>query len=127
MSAPNSPYLAFIVALHVATAIAMILYFWRDWLRIITGFFTSVARRRIETVDQKLAWMIIMATIPIGIVGALLQHTVQRTFAKPVVTAVFLAVNGLILLGGERLRRREVAAPRPPASWSATCRTAPTR
>jgi undecaprenyl-diphosphatase len=124
MSAPHSPYLAFIVGLHVATAIAMIIYFWRDWLRIITGFFTSVARRRIETVGQKLAWMIILATIPVGIVGALLQHTVQNLFAKPVVTAVFLAINGLILFSGEGLRRREVAAPRsarPPAeeTWVA--------
>jgi len=107
---PGSPYLAFIVGLHVATAIAMIIYFWRDWLRIVVGFCTSIAHRRIETVDQKLAWMIVLATIPVGIVGALLQHTVQDTFAKPVLTAVFLAVNGLILFGGERLRRRELAA-----------------
>ncbi|MGA2830542.1 MAG: undecaprenyl-diphosphate phosphatase [Streptosporangiaceae bacterium] len=113
VSAPHSPYLAFIVGLHVATAIAMIIYFWRDWLRIVAGFFTSIAHRRIETVDEKLAWMIVLATIPIGIVGALLQHTVQNTFAKPVLTAIFLAVNGLVLFGGERLRRREAAAPRP--------------
>jgi undecaprenyl-diphosphatase len=121
VSAPHSPYLAFIVGLHVATAIAMIIYFWRDWLRIVIGFFTSIAHRRIETVDQKLAWMIVLATIPIGIVGALLQHTVQNTFAKPVVTAIFLAVNGLVLFGGERLRRREAAAPRPVAeeTWVA--------
>src|SRR5208282_2580702 len=93
VSAPNSPYLAFIVGLHVATAIAMIIYFWRVWLRIFIGFCTSIAHRRIETVYQKLAWMIVLATIPVGIVGALLQHTVQDTFAKPVLTAVFLAVN----------------------------------
>src|SRR5208283_1435644 len=100
VSRANSPYLAFIVGLHVATAIAMIIYFWRDWQRIAGGFFTSIAHRRIETADQKLAWMIIFATIPVGIVGALLQHTVQDTFAKPVLTAIFLAVNGLILLAG---------------------------
>ena len=70
---PGSPYLAFIVGLHVATAIAMIIYFWRDWLRIVVGFCTSIAHRRIETVDQKLAWMIVLSTIPVGIVGALLQ------------------------------------------------------
>jgi undecaprenyl-diphosphatase len=110
VSAKDSPYLAFIVGLHVATAIAMIIYFWRDWVRIIGGFFTSIRDRRIETVDQRLAWMIILGTIPVGIVGALLQHTVQKTFAKPMVTAIFLAVNGLILFGGERLRRRQVAA-----------------
>jgi undecaprenyl-diphosphatase len=110
VTAPNSPYLAFIVGLHVATAIAMIIYFWRDWLRIIGGFFSSIRDRRIETVEQRLAWMLILGTIPVGIVGALLQHTVQKTFAKPVITAVFLAVNGVILFGGERLRRRQVAA-----------------
>jgi undecaprenyl-diphosphatase len=110
ITAPDSPYLAFIVGLHVATAIAMIIYFWRDWVRIVGGFFSSIRDRRIETVDQRLAWMIILGTIPVGIVGALLQHTVQKTFAKPVITAVFLTVNGLILFGGERLRRRQVAA-----------------
>jgi undecaprenyl-diphosphatase len=110
ITAPNSPYLAFIVGLHVATAIAMIIYFWRDWLRIIGGFFTSIRDRQIQTVDQRLAWMIIFGTIPVGIVGALLQHTVQKTLAKPVLTAVFLAINGVILFGGERLRRRQVAA-----------------
>ncbi|HEX4258309.1 MAG TPA: undecaprenyl-diphosphate phosphatase, partial [Streptosporangiaceae bacterium] len=110
VTAPNSPYLAFIVGMHVATALAMIIYFWRDWVRIIGGFFTSIRDRRVETVDQRLAWMIILGTIPVGIVGALLQHAVQKTFAKPVVVAVFLAINGLILLSGERLRRRQAAA-----------------
>ena len=109
VTAPDSPYLAFIVGMHVATAIAMIIYFWRDWVRIVGGFFSSIRDRRVETVDQRLAWMIILATIPVGLVGALLQHTVQKTFAKPVVVAVFLAINGLILLGGERLRRRQAA------------------
>ena len=82
VTAPDSPYLAFIVGLHVATAIAMIIYFWRDWVRIVGGFFTSIRDRRVETVDQRLAWMIILATIPVGIVGALLQHTVQKTFGQ---------------------------------------------
>ena len=110
VTAPDSPYLAFIVGMHVATAIAMIVYFWRDWIRIIGGFFSSIRDRRIQTVDQRLAWMIILGTIPVGIVGALLQHAVQKTFAKPVVVAVFLAINGLILFGGERLRKRQAMA-----------------
>ena len=76
VSEPNSPYLAFIVGLHVATGIAMIIYFWRDWLRIVGGFFASVGHvlrpepgtRRWEpqNTDQMLAWMIIVATIPVG-------------------------------------------------------------
>ena len=64
VSAPESPYLAFIVGLHVATAAALILYFWRDWVRLVGGFVSSLRERRIATADQRLAWMIIIATIP---------------------------------------------------------------
>jgi undecaprenyl-diphosphatase len=110
VSRAESPYLAFIVGMHVATAIAMIIYFWRDWVRIIGGFFTSLRHRRIETPDQRLAWMIIVATIPVGIAGLALEHLFRVVFAKPIVTSVFLAVNGLVLFGGWRLSRRE--APR---------------
>jgi undecaprenyl-diphosphatase len=116
VSAPESPYLAFIVGLHVATAIAMIIYFWRDWYRIIKGFFGSVGhvirpapgtnRWEPQNADQKLSWMIIWATIPVGIAGLLLEHTFRVYLSKPVLTAAFLAVNGVILLLGERLRKR---------------------
>jgi undecaprenyl-diphosphatase len=115
VSKPESPYLAFIVGMHVATAIAMIIYFWRDWLRILGGFFSSIWQRRVETANQKLAWMIVIATIPVGIAGLSLEHLFRTTFSKPALTAVFLAVNGLVLFGGERLRRREAAGPQPPA------------
>src|SRR5882762_1863230 len=64
VSAPESPYLAFIVGLHVATAMALLLFFWRDWLRIVGGFVSSVRERRVETPDQRLAWLLIIATIP---------------------------------------------------------------
>jgi undecaprenyl pyrophosphate phosphatase UppP len=110
VSSPDSPYLAFIVGLHVATAIGMIAYFWRDWLRIVRGFFTSLRTRSIATPDARLAWMIILATIPVGIVGAALQHEFTKVFARPELVAAFLAVNGLILLGSERMRRSRDAA-----------------
>jgi len=116
VSKPESPYLAFIVGLHVATALAMIIYFWRDWVRIIRAFFASLGHfaspapgtRRFQPqgVDQTLAWMIIVGTIPVGLAGVALEHTFRTIFSKPVLTATFLFVNGLILLGGERLRRR---------------------
>src|ERR1700730_4164788 len=77
VSKPESPYLAFIVGLHVATALAMILYFWRDWLRIIGGFFSSLRDRRIGTPDQRLAWMISGPTIPGGIAGAAPEHPLR--------------------------------------------------
>lgn len=107
-----SPYLAFIVALHVATAIALIVFFRQDWVRIIAGFLRTVkpslAARRIVTgdPDERLAWLLIIATIPVGITGLALEHTFRTLFAKPLAAAVFLTVNGLILLAGEGLRRR---------------------
>ncbi len=109
VSAPESPYLAYVVGLHVATALAMILYFWRDWVRIIGGFITSIRTMSIRTPDQKLAWMIIFATIPVGIAGLALEHPFRTAFSKPIPTALFLAVNGLILFAGERLQRRRRA------------------
>jgi undecaprenyl-diphosphatase len=106
VASAESPYLAFVVGLHVATAIALIIYFWRDWVRIVGGFFTSIRDRGIRTVDQKLAWMIILATIPVGLVGLLFEHTFRVIFAKPIIAGIFLAVNGLILIAGERYRSR---------------------
>jgi undecaprenyl-diphosphatase len=109
---PESPYLAFIVGLHVATALALLIYFWRDWVRIIGGFFTSLRLRpgfpwlRLDTRDQKLAWMIILATIPVGIVGLLAEHAFRVIFGRPIAAGFFLIVNGVILYCGERFRTR---------------------
>jgi undecaprenyl-diphosphatase len=119
----TSPYLAFIVALHVATAIALLVFFRQDWIRIVAGFGRtvkpSVAARRIVThdADERLAWLLIIATIPVGITGLALEHTFRTLFAKPLAAAIFLSVNGLVLLAGERLRRRAPVsedAPREP-------------
>ena len=105
-SQSESFYLAFLVALHVGTAIALFIYFRKEWYRIIGGFFRSVSSRRIETPDERLAWLLIVATIPAGITGLLLEHKLRVVFAKPLAAAVFLMVNGLLLLAGERYRRR---------------------
>jgi undecaprenyl-diphosphatase len=106
VAAPESPYLAFIVGLHVATAIAIMIYFWRDWIRIIGGFFSSIRDREIRTVDQKMAWMVILATIPVGVVGLAFEHEFRVLFGKPVRAAIFLIINGLILYAGEKFRTR---------------------
>jgi undecaprenyl-diphosphatase len=105
-SKAESPYLAFVVGLHVATAVALLVYFWKDWVRIAGGFASSVRDRRVETADQRLAWMIVLATIPVGLVGLVAEHPFRVIFGKPVVAGVFLAVNGVILIAGERFRRR---------------------
>ncbi|MGC9665244.1 undecaprenyl-diphosphate phosphatase [Planosporangium sp. 12N6] len=120
VSTPESPYLAFIVGLHVATALALLAFFWRDWVRIITGFLTSLRYRRVRTADERLAWMIIIATIPVGVTGLLLEHTFRTVLGRPVPAAVFLAVNGVILYGAERLRRGAAADPTTAAATMAT-------
>src|SRR5579863_1149917 len=105
VSAPESPYLAFIVGLHVATAIALIVYFWKDWVRIVGGLFSSIRDREIYTTDQKLAWMIIVATIPVGLAGLLFEHAFRVIFGQAKYAAAFLAINGVILIATERYRR----------------------
>jgi undecaprenyl-diphosphatase len=129
VSKPESPYLAFIVGLHVATAIGIMIYFWRDWVRIIIGFLTSIRDRDIRTADQKLAWMLIVATIPVGLAGLLFEHEFRVVFGKPVRAAIFLVINGLILYAGERFRTRrskqadaEIERQRQEAALAATTR-----
>ena len=111
VSTPESPYLAFIVGLHVATAIALVIFFWRDWLHIIGGLATSIIHRELRTPYQRLAWLLILATIPVGLVGLLLEHWLRTNFGRPVPAACFLIVNGLLLFVAERLRRRDLPTP----------------
>jgi undecaprenyl-diphosphatase len=110
VSAPQSPYLAFIVGLHVATAAALLVFFWRDWVRILAGLFSSVRYRRIQTPDERLAWLIVLATIPVGLAGLALEQLFRTTLGKPIPAAVFLIVNGIALYAGEVLRRRVAPA-----------------
>ena len=115
-SSETSFYLAYIVALHCATALALLWFFRADWARIIRGLLASLLRglreRRLSVrgPDERLAWMIVIATIPVGLTGIALEHTFRTLFAKPAAAAVFLFVNGLVLLAGERLRRTQPPA-----------------
>jgi undecaprenyl-diphosphatase len=115
VSAPESPYLAFIVGLHVATALALVVLFRRDWIRIVGGLFSSIRHRRISTVDERMAWLIIVATVPVGLSGLVLEHLFRTTLGKATPAAIFLTLNGCLLLAGERLRRRADDEPRPTA------------
>lgn len=106
VSAPESPYLAFIVGLHVATAAALLVFFWRDWLRVLAGFGSSLRYRRVRTPDERLAWLLVAATIPVGLAGLALEQLFRTTLGKPVPAAAFLLLNGIVLYAGEVLRRR---------------------
>ncbi|AOR30951.1 undecaprenyl-diphosphatase [Streptomyces fodineus] len=105
VSADGSLYLNELVGLHLATALALVVYFWRDWVRVIRGLATSVTQRRIETVDQRLAWLIVSACIPVAVAGVALDKVFRTTLGKPVPTAIFLALNGIVLFVTEQLRR----------------------
>jgi undecaprenyl-diphosphatase len=105
----NDPYfVTFLVATHLATAIVLLLFFWRDWVRIVKGLGRSLRDRGIgaEDTDAKLGWLLVVGTIPAGILGLLLDHALRSVFASAASAAFFLMINGLMLFGAEALRRR---------------------
>jgi undecaprenyl-diphosphatase len=109
----NDPFfLTFLVATHLATALVLLAFFWHDWVRIVRGLWRSLAMREIraDDVDARLGWLLVVGTIPAGILGLLLEKPLRSLFASPQVGAAFLVVNGVALLAFERLRRRP---PRP--------------
>jgi undecaprenyl-diphosphatase len=103
-------FLTFLVATHFATAIVLFFIFWNDWKRILSGLGRSIAQREIRGTDERLAWLLVVGTIPAGILGLVFEHALRKLFASPASAAAFLIVNGILLLGFERLRKR---APRP--------------
>src|ERR1700722_1793155 len=105
-SEAESPYLAFVVGLHLATAVVLLGFYLREWIRLTKGLFRSLAHRRVVTDEERLAWLIVIATVPVGALGVVFEHEFRVLFAKPVAAASFLMVNGVILLIGEAHRRR---------------------
>lgn len=105
-SSAESPYLAFIVGLHLATAVVLIGFYIREWVRLVVGFFRSIGRRRVVTDQERLAWFIVVATVPVGALGIVFEHDFRVLFAKPLAAALFLMANGCILFAGELYRRR---------------------
>jgi undecaprenyl-diphosphatase len=104
-SQSESPWLAFVVMLHVGSAVGLLIYFWRDWIALSKAFVQTLRKRRADTPTERLAWLIITATIPVGILGLALEHPIRVALAKPMTAAIFLMVNGCILLAAERFRR----------------------
>jgi len=105
----NDPYfITFLVATHLATALVLLGFFWRDWVRIVKGLGRSLRDRGIapDDTDAKLGWLLVIATIPAGILGLLLEHSLRSVFASAQSAAFFLMLNGALLYGAEILRRR---------------------
>ena len=102
MTNPKSPYLALIVALHVATALALLVFFRDDWVRIVRGLVSSIRRKQIRTPYEKLAWLLVFSTIPVGIAGVVLDKLLRTELGKPVYAGAFLMLNGLVLYAAEK-------------------------
>src|SRR3954468_12287390 len=99
-------FLVFLVATHLATALVLLGFFWRDWVRIVRGLGRSIREREIAgDADAQLGWLIVVATIPTGLLGLAFEHALRSVFASPTAASVFLFCNGLMLFGAERLRR----------------------
>jgi undecaprenyl-diphosphatase len=99
-------FITFLVATHLATAIVLLGFFREDWKRIARGLGRSLRDREITDPDAKLGWLLVVGTIPAGILGLLLEHPLRSVFASATSAAIFLTINGLLLFGAERLRRR---------------------
>jgi undecaprenyl-diphosphatase len=104
-------FLAFLVATHCATAVVLFFFFLEDWKRIFRGLGRSLrGRSGPADTDARLGWVIVIGTIPAGILGLALEHKLRDLFASPTSAAIFLTVNGLLLLAFESLRRRRPRA-----------------
>src|SRR3954465_9666917 len=98
-------FLTFLVATHLATALVLLGFFWRDWVRILRGLGRSLRDRGIDPgdADAKLGWLLVVGTIPAGILGLALEHKLRSVFASPQSAAIFITLNGFLLYGAELL------------------------
>ncbi len=104
----NASFVAFVVVLHLGTAVALLTFFWRDWIRIIVAVLRNIAERKIDSdPDAHFGWLIVVGTVPAGLLGFLFQHPLRDLFGRPALVALFLVLNGVMMLAGERLRRRQ--------------------
>ncbi len=104
-SQPESFWLPFVVGLHVGTAVGLLIFYWRTWVDIVRGLVGSILTRRVENSTQRLGWLLVIATVPAGLFGLLLEHPLRVLFTKPLAASIFLTVNGVILFFGEGVRR----------------------
>ena len=102
----SASFLAFVVVLHLGTALALIVFYRSEWYAIVRALFQSVVRGRLSAdSDERIGWLLVVATIPVGILGVIFEHPVRRLFGSPGPAALFLVINGLIMFAGEALRR----------------------
>lgn len=106
----SDSFLPIVVVLHLGTAIALLTFFGRDWLALIHAFFKTLFARRLDADPQgKTIWLVIVGTIPVGLLGLVFEKTIDELFFAapyPVIPAAFLCLNGAVLFAAEKLRQR---------------------
>ena len=117
---PTAPsFVPFLALLHIGTGLALLVLYWEQWWRIVGGFVAAAVRGRVESSDEKLAMLLVVGTIPAGVIGFLLETPLKSLFAHPQLAAGFLILNGAVLAGAEVLRRRAERRLAPARSGSA--------
>src|SRR6266851_2759631 len=120
--AGQSCFLPFNTALHLGTSVALVIYFWRDWLRVILTLFNSIKKGEVRTgTDDWVSWLIIIGIVPAALIGVALESFLKQLFGSPVIASAFLVVNGSILFAGERMRGGRACFTRL-AAYCAACR-----
>ena len=105
----NPSFLALIVVLHFGTATALLAYFWRDWVAIVRAVVRSLLRRRLsDDPDERTGWLIVVGSIAPGLLGLAFRDAIAALFGSGTFVAVCLILNGLVMLGGEHLRRTQL-------------------
>lgn len=108
----SDTFLPLVVTLHLGTALALLTFFWRDWVNLLRGGVkVLIAGRFTPDVDphgygRQLA-LVIVGTLPAGLIGVLFQTKLEALFGAPILAAAFLCMNGAVLLAAERLTRRQ--------------------
>jgi undecaprenyl-diphosphatase len=104
----SASFLAFVVVLHLGTALALIVFYRAQWYAIVRALIASVVRGRLsDDRDERIGWRLVVATIPVGILGFIFEVPVRRLFGSPAPAAFFLILNGLVMFAGEALRRHQ--------------------
>lgn len=109
-------FLPFVVVLHLGTALALLIYFWRDWLRLLGGLWR--ARGGTQLPEARLFWVLVVATLPAGVLGLLFEHKLRHLFGGFTIVAVFLAINGVLLILGDRFKHRQARHSLEELSWA---------
>ncbi|NCU78341.1 MAG: undecaprenyl-diphosphate phosphatase [Actinobacteria bacterium] len=107
ISSENQSYLLVTIAMHLASSVALFIVFRKRWTRLISGSLSAVKNRNLQSTQFRVLSYILIATVPVGILGLAFDDYFQSIFGNPKFSSIFLTINGLILVGAERLAKRD--------------------